>query len=359
MTDAQTVPQSNSRLRSPIPRILALAVVSTALACVPLQQPLAESVELLLIPGLVAAPAGLSSAQPAAVTGARVPLTPLSMTALEFLRMDVPRDGSWIAARVTVPADSFPYSTRAGVLAFGGPSREPVAVLRVLHADTSWRRTAAADVRRAVAGEALRALLIVPGPLGPRDVDVLVSTASELAAGARAGGAAEVLIAVAGMDTAAYPSRLLATIANGLLITMDPAAYTPTPGPPVTLDEMRRTVALRTSEVGRGRLVLLLPAHGYAWVPDSLPRVISFEEGTRLAAEWRVPLLRDAASEALYARSPERGELWLTDGRLIARLAREARAMGLRRFAVVLGAGEDPAAADSLAAGLQITGSSR
>lgn len=328
-------------------------------SCVPVQRPFAESVELLLVPALIAAPAGLSPVRPAESYSARVPLTVNSLTALELLRMDVPSDGSWITARATIPRDSFPYSTRVGVLTFGGPAREPAAVLRVLHADTSWRRVATNDLRRAIAAGGVRALVIVPGAVAPREADALFSTSSELAAAARAGGALEILFAVAGADTAAYPSRPLAAVADGLLIGIDPPASAPAPGPPVTTGEMRRIIGLRASEVGRARLVLLLPVHGYLWLRDSVARPISFEDGVRMAAEWRVPLLRDGATDALYARAPSRGELWLIDGQVVARLVREARVMGIRRFAAVLGSGEDPALADSLAASLQTTGSSR
>jgi hypothetical protein len=355
MSDAQTVPHRQHASR----RAGCLALVIAALSCVPMQQPGIEAVELVLLPAQVAAPAGLSPIAASGPVAGRVPLTPNSITAVEFLRMDVPRERTWIAARTTLPRDSFPYSTPAAVLGFGGPARDAAAVMRVLHADTSWRQAAAADFRRATAMVAARTVIIVPGALSAREFDVLFATSAELAAGARAGGATEVWIAVPGSDTAAYPSRMLAGIANALLVSIEPPGSTPAPGPPVTQTEMRRTVTLRASEIGLQRLVLLLPLHGYVWPRDSLPRPVSFEEGSRLASEWRTPLVRDAASETLYARSGDRGEIWLVDARVIARITREARAIGVRRFAVVLGAGEDPAIPDSLAASLQTTGNSR
>jgi hypothetical protein len=359
MLDAQRVPQrSVTQLIAAIARTVLVAAALPAAACVPMPHPASNgAVELLLIPALIAAPAGLSANPPDGPMSGRVPLAPHSFTVLDHLRVDVPRNGSWIATHDAIPADSFPYSTRAGVLTFGGPNRESAAVLRVLLADSVGRRAAAADLRRA-APTAMRTLLVAPGAVGPRDIAALVAVIHELAAGARAGGVAEVLVAAAGADTVSYPSRLLASVSDALLITFDPPAPT-TPGPPVTVEDLRRIIGLRASEVGRSRLVVLLPAHGFLWPRGSLPRTISFAEGTRLAHEWRTPLRRDAASDALYARSPAHGELWLADGRLVARLAREARMMGIRRFAVVLGAGEDAALPDSLAAGFQTTSSSR
>jgi hypothetical protein len=359
MVDAQRVPQRTpERLLAENASALLVAAALLTGGCVPMTNPGSDSaVELLLIPALIGAPAGLSATPPDGRLGGRVPLAPHSFTVLDHLRLDVPASGTWIAGPRSIPADSFPYSTRAGVLTFGGADRGSAAVLRVLEADSAGRRAAATDLRRAMP-PSTRALLIAPGAVGPRDVSALAVTVNELAAAVRAGGVAEVLVIVAGGDTVAYPSRLLARVSDALVITFDPPAPI-TPGPPVRVEDMRRIIGLRASEVGRARLIVMLPVHGLAWPRDSLPRTISFEEGTQLAARWRATLRRDAATDALYARSPDHGELWLADGRLVARLAREARVMGIRRFAVVLGAGEDSAVADSLAAGFQTTSSSR
>lgn len=328
-------------------------------ACVPVQQPMAESVELLLVPGAIAAPAGLSPI--AAVDGfsRMVPLTPTTSTVSRLLRVDVGRTGRWVIDRVELSADSFPFSRRAGLVTFGGPSREPATLLRLLQADTAGRRRAAAALRTIVAAESLHTVVFLPGAISPRERDAMLTGLSDMSRSARQARASEIAVAVAGTDTAGYPSRDLAGIGDALLVSVGPPVPLASPGPPVTIEDIRRSVGLRGAEVGRGRLIVLLPLHGYVWHRDSLPRAIGFHDGVRLANEWRARLRRDEASQALFARAPDRGELWLIDGRLAAVLVRESRAMGIRRFAVVLGVGEDAALADSLAAALQTINRSR
>ena len=360
MTDAQRIPRVTAKQRI-ASGIRAAGLYTSMLAgCVPMQQPMAESVELLLIPGVIAAAAGMT---PVAVTDGpgrrRVPLTPYSTTASRLIRIDVSRTGRWVAERTALPADSFPFSARAGLVTFGGASRDPATLLRLLHADSGGRRRAAAALRAITARESLRTVVLLPGAVSPRDREAMLLSLDDLASSARLARAAEIAVAVAGADTASYPSRPLAAIADALLVDVAPAAPRASAGPPVTIEDVRQAVGLRGAEIGRGRLILLLPVHGYVWQRDSLPRAVSFDDGVRLAGEWRAPLRRDDASLSLFARAPGKGELWLVDARLAAVLIREARRIGIRRFAVVLGAGEDIALADSLASALQTTSRSR
>lgn len=327
--------------------------------CVPPQPQPAERVELLLIPGVIGVAAGMSPVPAPRGSGRRVPLTPNSTTASRLIRIDVNRAGRWVAEQTALPADSFPYSARAALIVFGGPSRDAAALLRLLKADSGGRRRAEAALRTVTASDSLQSVVFLPGPVSLRDREAMLLALDDLAGSARLARAGEVAVAVAGGDTAGYPSRPIAAIADALLVDVSPPAPLASPGPPVTIEGVREAVGLRGAEVGRGRLILLLPVHGYAWPQDSLPRAITFDEGVRLAGEWRATLRRDDASQALFARVPGRGELWLVDARLVAVLARESRGMGIRRFAVVLGAGEDLAVGDSLASALQTTSRSR
>jgi hypothetical protein len=359
MTDAQRIPQVTAwrRIASGIGRAAVYTTVSAA--CVPAPQPTPDRVELLLIPGAIAAPAGLSPIPAENGSSRRVPLTPNSSTASRLIRIDVSRTGRWILDRIELPSDSFPYSARGGLVIFGGPSRQPATLLRLLHADTAGRRRAAAELRTVIAAESLHTVVFLPGAISPRDQDAMLASIGDLSRSARLARAAEVAVAVAGADTAGYPSRQLASIGDALLVKVGPPAAPGSPGPPVTIEDLRRAVGLRGSEVGRARLIILIPVHGYVWQHDSLPRAIGFDDGVRLANDWRAQLRRDDASQALFARVPGKGELWLLDARLAAVLARESRSMGIRKFAVVLGAGEDAALGDSLASALQTISRSR
>ncbi|HUF66539.1 MAG TPA: hypothetical protein VMM17_11255 [Gemmatimonadaceae bacterium] len=359
MTDAQRIPQVKTwkRIASRIHVVAVYTMIPAA--CVPLQQPTEDDVELLVVPGAIAVAAGLSPVAALAGASRMVPLTPNTSTASSLMRLDVSRTGRWIIDRVDLPADSFPFSERAALVTFGGSTREPATLLRLLQADTAGRRRAAAALRTIIAAESLHMVAFLPGSIPPRDRGAMLVGLTDLSRSARLARAAEVAIAIAGADTAGYPSRELAGISDALLLNVGPRAPLASPGPPVTIEDIRRSVGLRSSEVGRGRLIILLPVHGYVWHRDSLPRPIGFQDGVRLANEWRADLRRDDASQALFARAPGRGELWLLDARLAAVLVRESRAMGIRKFAVVLGAGEDVALADSLSSALQTISRSR
>lgn len=359
MTDAQRIPQVTAwkRIASGIRMVIVYTTIPAA--CVPVQQPMADNVELLLVPGSIAIEAGLSPIAALDGFSRQVPLTPNTSTASHLMRIDVSRTGRWIIDRIALPADSFPYSARAGLVTFGGASRESATLLRLLQADTAGRRRAAAALRNIVSAESLHTVVFLPGAISPRDRDAMLVGLAELGRSVRLARATAVAVAVAGADTAGYPSRELTGIGDALLVRVGPPAPLASPGPPVTIEDVRRSVGLRGSVVGRGRLILLLPVHGYVWNHDSLPRPIGFHEGVRLANEWRAQLRRDDASQALFARAPGRGELWLVDARLAAVLVRESRAMGIRKFAVVLGAGEDVALGDSLSSAFQTINRSR
>lgn len=359
MTDAQRIPQATTwkRLASGIGVAAVYTMVPTA--CIPLQQPMADTVELLLVPAVIAEAAGLSPLAAASGSGRSVPVTPNPSTVSRLFRIDVSRTGEWIVERIVLPVDAFTEGTRGGLVTFGGPSRDAATLLRLLQADSVGRRHATAELRAVVAAESLHTLVFIPGAISSRDRDAMLLGLAELSHSARLARPGEIAVAVSGPDTAGYPSRELAAISDALLMSVSPSAPLASPGPPVTMEDIRRSVGLRGSEVGRARLILLLPVHGYVWQRDSLPRAIGFDDGVRLASEWRAQLRRDDASQALFARAPDKGELWLLDARLAATLVRESRAMGIRRFAVVLGAGEDAALGDSLSSAFQTISRSR
>jgi hypothetical protein len=97
------------------------------------------------------------------------------------------------------------------------------------------------------------------------------------------------------------------------------------------------------------RLSLLIPTHGYVWRAASVPRAITHAAAVALAESWHVPLVRDPATGALYARAPGEGEIWIADAEAVLELMRAARVMGIQRFAFIVGAGEDTRLWDALA----------
>ena len=176
--------------------------------------------------------------------------------------------------------------------------------------------------------------------LGPRDVDALVRLVSAVADSARSHGLSALGVVVPVADTAAYPGRHLGALADflGARLELDPAS----PGPLTPRDRIAALVGARAAEIGAHRVMLLLPADGYIWPAGEARKRISFEEAVATARDWGVDLERDESSGTLRARAPGRGEIWVNDAVLVDGVVRDARRLGIRKFALYGLGGEDP-----------------
>lgn len=177
--------------------------------------------------------------------------------------------------------------------------------------------------------------------LGPRDVNDLVALVNEVADSASDRGISPVGIVVPVADTAAYPGRHLGALTDFLAVRLELEPASPAPSTP--RDRMSALLGARAAETGAHRIVLLIPADGYAWQAGAARRRVSFAEAIALARDWNVDFARDESSSTLRARAPGRGEIWVNDAVLIGEIVRDARRLGIRRFALYGLGGEDPA----------------
>ena len=177
--------------------------------------------------------------------------------------------------------------------------------------------------------------------LGPRDVDALVGLAAVTADSARSSGVSSVGIVVPVADTGGYPGRHLGAATDFLALRME--LESASPGPVMPRDRMSRLIGARAAEIGAHRIMLLLPVHGYLWRAGDERVRVSYEQAVATAREWGVELVRDETSATLRARAPGRGEIWVNDAGLVAGIARDARRLGIRKFALYGLGGEDPA----------------
>jgi spore germination protein YaaH len=109
------------------------------------------------------------------------------------------------------------------------------------------------------------------------------------------------------------------------------------PGPIADPLRVRRVLALRIAEAGSpDRIVAALPAYGYRWWPEGKRPTdhVSYREAQQIAADARVPLVRDPATRTLGAVRPGEWEMWVADAGLMRTLVSDARAAGVRRFAI-------------------------
>lgn len=189
--------------------------------------------------------------------------------------------------------------------------------------------------------------------LGARDVNSLVGLVAAVSDAARARNLPTVGIVIPVADTAAYPGRHLGALTDflALQLELEPSS----PGPFTPRDRIARLVGARAAEIGAHRLMLLIPAGGYLW-REGDPRVpVSFEDAAAAAREWGVDFVRDESSATLRARAPGRGEVWVSDAVLIAGIVRDARRLGIRKFALYGLGGEDPAIWPAIRAEPEIT----
>lgn len=214
-------------------------------------------------------------------------------------------------------------------------------ILRALMAQPEARQRFAAQAAELGSRAGYDGMLLDLRLLGPRDVNDLVTLVTSVADSARSRGISPVGIVVPVADTSGYPGRHLGAPTDFLAVRLElePAS----PGPSTPRDRMSALLGARAAETGAHRIMLLIPADGYAWVAGEGRRRVSFAEAVALARDWNVDFVRDESSATLRARAPGRGEIWVNDAVLIAEIVRDARRLGIRRFALYGLGGEDPA----------------
>ena len=214
-------------------------------------------------------------------------------------------------------------------------------ILRALMAQPEGRERFAAQSVTLAGRSGYDGMLLDLRLLGPRDVNDLVSLVTTVKDSARADGIFPLGIVVPVADTSAYPGRHLGALADFLALRLELEPASPAPSTP--RDRISALIGARAAETGAHRIMLLIPADGQAWLAADERRRLSFAEAVALARDWNVEFVRDESSSTLRARAPGRGEIWVNDAVLIAAIVRDARRLGIRRFALYGLGGEDPA----------------
>lgn len=175
------------------------------------------------------------------------------------------------------------------------------------------------------------------------DLAALLRVVTAITDSAHARRVSTIVVAIPASDTAAYPARPIADVADFVLpMLYDQHWSTSGPGPISDPAWMRDMVARRVAEVGAARVIAALPMYGYRWRAERPAEIVSYADARRLARAARVPLTRDASSGTLRAAKSGDWEMWVTDAQLIAALMRQATQAGVTRVALWRMGQEDP-----------------
>ena len=177
------------------------------------------------------------------------------------------------------------------------------------------------------------------------DVRSLLRVVKAIADSAHGRAIATIAVAVPATDTAAYPARAIAGVADFVMpMLYDQHWSTPKPGPISEPSWVRSSLAMRLKEVGGERMIAALPVYGYRWRTSGAPaEPVSFVDARRAADQAGVVLTRDTRTSTLRAVRTGEWEIWVTDAELLGTLVRQTRDAGVQRVAMWRIGQEDPA----------------
>lgn len=231
------------------------------------------------------------------------------------------------------------------VTSWHGDRFHPSSV-RLLGRDSArLARTAGAIAAHAAAMHYAGLVLDLEG-LERSDLPSLLHVVKAIADSAHARRISPIVVAIPAADTAAYPARPIAGVADLVMpMLYDQHWSTSGPGPISEPDWVRTTLATRIAEVGAARIVAALPMYGYRWSTKSKTPAedVTFADAKRIVAQSGVALQRDARTKTLRAVKSGEWEIWVTDADLLATLTRQTTEAGVRRVALWRIGQEDPA----------------
>lgn len=157
---------------------------------------------------------------------------------------------------------------------------------------------------------------------------------------------AELGVVVPAGDTLGYPIRVLARVADVIVVRLDGEHGQGTaPGAPTTPDFVRRELGTRAIGIGSTRIVAAFPVYGLIWRRDESVRPITWSEANALVTGEAGTFRRDPTSQYLTATGRDDWTVWVPDLQTVRTLISAAGARGIHRIALVGLDGADPALA--------------
>jgi hypothetical protein len=187
--------------------------------------------------------------------------------------------------------------------------------------------------------------------VAPDDVAELVAVARAIGAAVRKGGERSLSIVVPAQDTVAYPTLILARVADALIVRLDGEHRPGTPpGPAATPDYITRAIGIRSSLIGASRVAVEIPLYGFLWDAGGRARPVTFREAQMLVQRESGVFTRDPATQYLTARGRDGWTLWIPDARTIRSVVDGVRRRGVTTVYLAGPDGADSAVAAELPA---------
>ncbi|MDP9176626.1 MAG: twin-arginine translocation signal domain-containing protein [Gemmatimonadota bacterium] len=259
-------------------------------------------------------------------------------TVISFVAADAPSDQRSSAT----PSSPRPARRLSVITSFQGSRHHP-DVIRGLTESSDAVAVTAGSIASLLASSPAQGVILDFLEMTAADLQTLMDVSRAIADSARAHSAAPITMMIPAADSSGYPARILARVADLLLVRLFPEHGVTTPaGPIVSPSWFTRRLGQRTSEAGVNRIVAGIPADGIIW-DNRGARRISYLDAVRLAREANTSITRDPASGNLHAMSSrDSWEVWVADHELIERLIAEGRRIGVTRFALFGLEGADP-----------------
>lgn len=229
------------------------------------------------------------------------------------------------------------------VTSYHGDRFHPEAV-RELAADATARARAVERIATMLRAGRYTGVVFDFEALSAADTAALGIVTGDLARAACGAGIHEVAIAVPALDLESYPpAMLLAHVDRVVVMLYDLHWMGSAPGPVAARAWARDALGRWVAAAGAERVVAALPTYGYRWRTDQPTDVVGWADVQQLAQTAGRTPQRDTASGALRLQLAPDDEAWLADAPLVAAMAADAKALGVRRLALWRLGLEDPA----------------
>ena len=176
----------------------------------------------------------------------------------------------------------------------------------------------------------------------PEDIPELVDVVRSVGEALRARQERSVALVVPAEDTVAYPTAVLARVADVLVLRLHGEHRPGTaPGPLATPESIARAIGTRARVAGASRLGAELPLFGYIWRPDGTAAAITFRDAEALVRAEAGVFTRDPPSSFLTARGRDGWTIWIPDATTVRAMTRAVQRRGIRWIALAGPEGAD------------------